>query len=116
MGNSGLGLNMVERVYDPIELINIAVAFAILLAGFLALFNVFKWWFQFILSAGDEWKVREAINWIRYALIWLVITFLSFVVVAWVWNIFWYNLLDYISLNKIMEIVNTVTSSSATKL
>lgn len=102
--------------YDFIQLVNIAVAYAIILAGVLSVIFIFWGGINFILSGGKEDKVKTAIHTIRYAIIGLVISILSFGVVAIVGRIFGYDLVNYISLDAILEIVNSFTSSAQPRI
>jgi len=95
--------------YDFVQLVNVTVAYAIILAGVLSVVFVFLGGIQFILSGGKEDKIKNAIHTIRYAIIGLIISILSFGLVAIVGRIFGYDLVSYISLDAILEIVNSFT-------
>ncbi len=77
-------LNLNDMVY-------LFAALAILGSGILAIVFIFFGGFSFILSGGDETKVKQAIHTIRYAIIGLVISLLSFVVVPLVGRLFGVN-------------------------
>jgi formate hydrogenlyase subunit 3/multisubunit Na+/H+ antiporter MnhD subunit len=102
---------LVQNIYDPLELLNLVVAFAIMGAGLLSLVYIFRGGLQFIFSGGDEGKIKKAVDSIRYAIIGLVITILSFGVVAWVGRIFGYDLISYIKPEIILKLVNSLTHS-----
>lgn len=94
--------------YSFIELANLFVAYAILIAGFLSL--VFMLWggISFILSGGKDEKVKSAIATIRYSLIGLIITILSITVINIVGAIFGFELVNYLSFSYILDTVNTI--------
>ena len=66
--NDGL-LNPNESGYNLIDIINLAVALGILVAGFLSIFYIFVGGISFILSGGDESKIKQAVHTIRFMLL-----------------------------------------------
>lgn len=96
--------------YSLVELANITVAYALLIAGFLAVVFIFYGGISFILSGGKEEKVKDAINTIRYAIIGLLIVIFSFTVVAIVGRIFGYDLISYIKVENIVNLVNSLAN------
>ncbi|MFH0834340.1 MAG: hypothetical protein V2A63_03045 [Patescibacteria group bacterium] len=90
-------LNLFDIVY-------LFAALAILGAGALSIVFIFFGGFSFILSGGDEGKVKQAIHTIRYAIIGLIIALLSLVFVPLIGKLFGvnFNFLDFETLsNKI---------------
>jgi uncharacterized membrane protein len=87
-------LNLTDIVY-------LFAALGILIAGGLSIVFIFFGGFSFILSGGDEGKVKEAIHTIRYAIIGLVIALLSIVIVPLVGKLFGlnFNFLDFATLS-----------------
>lgn len=77
-------LNLIDVIY-------LFAALAILGAGALSIVFIFFGGFSFILSGGDETKVKQAIHTIRYAIIGLVISLLSLVFVPLVGRLFGVN-------------------------
>ncbi|MEK7137641.1 MAG: hypothetical protein AAB853_05145 [Patescibacteria group bacterium] len=65
-----------------VEIFATFVALAIIFAFFLSLVFIIIGGIAFILSAGDEGKIKNAIHTVRYALIGLIITFLAFFIVS----------------------------------
>lgn len=96
--------------YDFVDLANKAVAYAILIAGFLSLVFMFVGGISFILSGGKEEKVKAAVSTIRYALIGLVVTIISITVINLVGSVFGFDLVNYISFSYIIDIVNNFFS------
>jgi len=84
------GLNIGDVIY-------LFAAIAILGAGALSIVFIFFGGFSFILSGGDESKVKQAIHTIRYAIIGLVIALLSLVFVPIIGKLFGvnFNFLDF---------------------
>lgn len=59
------------------------VALALVAASLLCLVFIIIGGINFILSAGNEEKIKKAVHTIRYAIIGLVVTFLAFFAVSW---------------------------------
>lgn len=97
--------------YSVYELANLAVAIAILAAGLLSILYIFIGGISFILSAGKEDKIKEAVHTIRYAIIGLIVTILAVTIITVLGNVFDFNLTSYLSWEKIMELVDKITSS-----
>ncbi len=89
---------------DLFDVIYLFAALAILGAGALSIVFIFFGGFSFILSGGDEGKVKQAIHTIRYAIIGLIIALLSLVFVPMLGRLFGvnFNFFDFATLsNKI---------------
>lgn len=94
--------------YNLVDIINMAVALAILAAGLLSVFYVFYGGISFILAAGREDKIKEAVHTIRYAIIGLVVTIFAVTFIAIVGKIFGFNLVSYITWDKIGEMIQNI--------
>ena len=99
-----------------IEIVQKFIVLAFILAGFLSAVFIFYGGISFILSGGNDEKIKKAVNTIRYAIIGLVITILSFTFVTIVGRFFNLDLLNYISWDfiktSIQELINSQSSSS----
>jgi len=100
----------ISPIYDPIELINLAVAVIIIGAGLASLAYTLIGGFQFITSGGEPDKSQKALNTIRYSLIGLAVTIMAFTLVTIVGKVFGFDLIGYIDFNVIFRIVNSWTS------
>jgi hypothetical protein len=92
---------MVTQQFNLVDLINLGVAIAIIMAGGLSVFYIFVGGISFILSGGQEDKIRQAIQTIRYAIIGLIVTILSVTIIKIVGFIFGFDLLSVISWDRI---------------
>ena len=101
--NEGL---MVTNQFNIVDLINLGVAIAIILAGGLSVFYIFVGGISFILSGGQEDKIREAIQTIRYAIIGLIVTILSVTIIKIVGFIFGFDLLSVVSWDRITVLMS----------
>lgn len=106
MGTTGLLTQSAS--YNIIDIINMGVALAILAAGLLSVFYIFYGGLSFILAAGREDKIKEAVHTIRYAIIGLVVTIFAVTFIAIVGNIFGFNLVSYITWDKITDMISRI--------
>lgn len=93
---------------DFVSLANLFVALTIVIAGGLSLIYIFIGGISFILSAGQEDKIKSAVHTIRYAVIGLVVTIFAIVAVQIVGQIFGFNLIPYLSWNGMREMIGEV--------
>jgi cytochrome bd-type quinol oxidase subunit 2 len=100
----------VAQQYDALEVINRAIAYAIIVAGFLSVVFIFFGGISFILSGGQEDKIKQAVSTIRYAIIGLIVTMLSVAIVAIVGRAMGLNVIQYINLGEIFELIANITS------
>ena len=104
----------VAKQYDALEVINRAIAYAIIIAGFLSVVFIFFGGISFILSGGAEDKIKQAVSTIRYAIIGLVVTMLSVAIVAIVGRAMGLNVIQYINLGEIFDLIGNITSGTDT--
>jgi cytochrome bd-type quinol oxidase subunit 2 len=104
----------VAQQYDALEVINRAIAYAIIIAGFLSVVFIFFGGISFILSGGAEDKIKQAVSTIRYAIIGLVVTMLSVAIVAIVGRAMGLNVIQYINLGEIFDLIGNITSGTDT--
>ncbi|OGJ42807.1 hypothetical protein A2974_02855 [Candidatus Peregrinibacteria bacterium RIFCSPLOWO2_01_FULL_48_20] len=100
----------VAQSYDALEVINRAIAYAIIVAGFLSVVFIFYGGISFILSGGAEDKIKQAVSTIRYAIIGLVVTMFSVVIVAFVGRAMGLDVIQYINLGEIFDLVANISS------
>lgn len=96
----------VAQKYDALEIINRVIAYGIIAAGFLSVIFIFFGGISFILSGGDEGKIKQAVGTIRYAIIGLVVTMLAVVIVVLVGNAMGLNVVQYINLGEVFDLVS----------
>lgn len=93
--------------YNVIEIINKGLAYGIIVAGGLSVVFIFIGGISFILSGGQEEKIKKAVGTIRYAIIGLVITVLAVVIVSAVGRVLGLDVIKYINFS---DIINTITN------
>lgn len=97
------------------ELIQMVIVYAFIAAAALSAIFIFVGGINFILSGGNDEKIKKAVNTIRYAIIGLIITILSFTFVTIIGRIFGLNFLDYISYDSIRASLDKIIQSSQTE-
>ena len=102
----------VAQSYEAVEIINRAIAYAIIIAGFLSVVFIFFGGISFILSGGQEEKIKQAVSTIRYAIIGLVVTLLAVVIVGFVGRALGLNVIEYINLGEIFDLISNITSEA----
>ncbi len=98
--------------YDVVEIINRGIAYAIIVAGFLSVAFIFFGGISFILSGGQEDKIKQAVSTIRYAIIGLIVTVLAVVIVATVGKAMGLDIIQYINFGEVMDIIKGINASS----
>lgn len=92
-----------------VDIVATFVALAIIAAFVLSLIFIIVGGISFILSAGSEEKIKNAIHTIRYAIIGFIVTFLATFIVSWI-----AKLLDIpfeISFSMILTIMREIADS-----
>src|SRR6056300_228105 len=92
-----------------IQILNNAIAFAMLAAGTLCIAFIFWGGISFILSGGDEDKIKSAVSTIRYSIFGLIITILSVIVVNAVGRVVGINTTEYIKFENIVQTIQNIT-------
>lgn len=98
--------------YSVFDLVQIFVVYAFIIAAGLAALFIFIGGINFILSGGDEEKIKKAVNTIRYSIVGLIVTILSFTFVTIVGRIFGLDFMSYLSYDKIRTSISQLIDSS----
>lgn len=114
MGSESTSFVDAASQYDIVELINKGLAYAIILAGLLSVVFIFMGGITFILSGGQEEKIKQAVGTIRYAIIGLIVTVLAVVLVGTVGRaLFGFDIIRYINFNEIIENVTSIGNQAS---
>ena len=97
---------MVTQEFNIVDLLNLGVAIAIILAATLSVFYIFFGGISFILSGGQEDKIKQAVHTIRYAIIGLIVTILSVTIIKILGLVFGFDLLSLITWDRISFLMN----------
>ncbi len=106
-------LDLAQQNNSVVEIMNRGLAYAIIIAGFLSVVFIFMGGISFILSGGAEDKIKSAVSTIRYAIIGLIITILSTVIVGTVGKAMGLDIIKYINLGEIINTIKSITSENA---
>lgn len=93
------------------ELINKGIAYAIIVAGFLSVVFIFIGGISFILSGGQEEKIKQAVSTIRYAIIGLIVTILAVIIVNAIGRVIGVNTTEYINFAEIVNLIKDISKS-----
>lgn len=94
-------MNIIDGNISFSEIANFGIALALVVSTFLSIVFIAKGGFSVITSGGDEEKLKAAMHTVRYAIVGLVIVFLSVLIIKIVGAIFGFNFLSYLTLDKI---------------
>jgi uncharacterized membrane protein len=110
MASAGTLISDTQNVSLP-ELINKGIAYAIIVAGFLSVVFIFIGGISFILSGGQEEKIKQAVSTIRYAIIGLIVTVLAVIIVNAIGRVIGISTTDYISFPQIVQLIQDISKS-----
>ncbi len=114
-GSSDVATPTVDNLnFTLMDLVQMAVVYAFIIAAGLSAIYIFIGGMSFILSGGNDEKVKQAINTIRYSIIGLVVTILSFTFVTIVGRMFGLNFMNYLSYGKVKNSINKLLSQGST--
>jgi len=88
------------------DIVQMFVVYAFIGAAALSAIFIFVGGISFILSGGNDEKIKQAINTIRYSIIGLIVTILSFTFVAIVGRIFGLDFMGFLSYDRIKNDIN----------
>lgn len=100
------------ETYNVIEILNRGIAYAIIIAGFLSVAFIFFGGISFILSGGQEDKIKQAVSTIRYAIIGLIVTVLAVAIVGTVGKALGLDIIKYINFGDIIDTITGITETS----
>lgn len=98
--------------YTTMDLVQMFVVYAFIIAAGLSAVFVFIGGLNFILSGGNDEKIKAAVNTIRYAIVGLIVTILSFTFVTIVGKIFGMDFMSYLSYDKIRTSITQLVDTS----
>jgi uncharacterized membrane protein len=94
---------------ELIDIVNKGIAYAIIIAGFLSVVFIFIGGISFILSGGQEDKIKQAVSTIRYAIIGLIVTILAIVIVNTVGRAIGLNTIEYLNFAEIIRLIEQIS-------
>lgn len=105
-------------VLDLGEFLLLAISIFVLFASVFSVLFILRGWVLLVLSWGKDEKIKPAINTIRYAFIWLVVTVATIFLFPIFWRLLWLDVKKYAEpkaiFSKIEEIGSKVFWTSTT--
>lgn len=98
----------IQTLFNPVDLINLAIAIALFVAAFLSVYNMFYGGIALILSGGSDDKIKEALGTIRYAIIGLVVTVLAVAFIYLLGNMTDVAVSQYINFDRMFELLKGI--------
>lgn len=92
-----------------IQILATIIAFALIVASILSLFYIIIGGITFILSAGNEEKIKKAVHTVRYSIIGLFVSFLAFFLVSWIAKLL--EIPFDLSFSTILDLMNELFNS-----
>lgn len=90
------------------EFILLAISIFVLLASIFSIIFVLWWGLLLVLSWWKDEKIKPAINTIRYAVIWIVVTVLTIFLFPILWRILWLDVDKYAQPKRIFEKISQI--------
>lgn len=90
------------------DFILLAISLFVLFAGVLSIVFILWWGLLLILSGGKDDKIKPAINTIRYAIIWVVITVLSIFLFPILGRLLGLDVEKYAKPDRIFETIESI--------
>ncbi len=90
------------------EFILLAISLFVLISWVLSIIFILRWGLLLILSGGKDEKIKPAINTIRYAIIWIVVTVLTIFLFPIFWNLLWIDVDKYAQPKRIFEKIEEI--------
>ena len=97
-----------EAQMDFWEFVLLAISLFVLAAGLLSIIFILWWGLLLILSGGKDDKIKPAINTIRFAVIWVVVTVLTIFLFPVFGRLLWLDVERYAKPQRIFEKIEEI--------
>ncbi len=104
------GIVPVIEGYRVSDLIRMGLAWSLIIAGTLSIVFIFVGGISFILSGGQEEKIKQAVSTIRYAIIGLIVTIIAMTAVTVIGRIFHIQFI-LISFTDVVDTIQSITAA-----
>ena len=112
IANAAIETNKVTPIFwpnmEPWDFILTIISLFVLIAGILSILFILWWGLLLILSWGKDDKIKPAINTIRYAIIWVIVTVVSIFVFPILWGLLGINVKQYANPTAIIDKVKSI--------
>lgn len=93
---------------EPWDFILTIISLFVLIAGILSILFILWWGLLLILSWWKDEKIKPAINTIRYAVVWIIVTVVSIFVFPILWWLLWIDVKQYANPTAIINKVQSI--------
>lgn len=90
------------------DFVLLSISLFVLAAWVFSLVFILRWWLLLVLSWGKDEKIKPAINTIRYAVIWIVITVLTIFIFPILWWLLWLDVEKYAEPSRIFDKIEEI--------
>lgn len=108
---------VLSNTSDPGDIILLVISIFVLVSWVLSILFILWWGLLMILSWGKEEKITPALNTIRYAILWVIITVITIFLFPILWKLLWLDVEKYAKperiFQKIEELWNNVFGRSS---
>lgn len=99
---------ILQNTTDPGDLVLLIISIFVLVSWILSILFILRWGLLMILSWGKEDKTTPALNTIRYAILWIIITVVTIFLFPILWRILWLDVEKYAKPQKIFEKIEEI--------
>ena len=92
-----------QNTTDPGDLVLLIISVFVLVSGVLSIMFILWWGLLMILSGWKEDKIKPALNTIRYAILWIIITVITIFLFPILWRLLWIDVEKYAKPQRIFE-------------
>jgi H+/Cl- antiporter ClcA len=92
-----------ENTMEFWDFILLFISLFVLASGLLSIIFILWWGLLLILSWGKDDKIKPAVNTIRYAVIWIIVTVFTIFIFPVLWRLLWLDVERYAKPEKIFE-------------
>ena len=90
------------------DFILLSISVFVLASWIFSILFILWWWLLLILSWWKDEKIKPAINTIRYAVIWIIITVLTIFLFPILWSLLWLDVEKYAQPKRIFEKIEDI--------
>ena len=93
---------------NPGEIILLIISIFVLVSWVLSIIFILRWWLLMILSWWKEEKITPALNTIRYAILWVIVTVATIFLFPILWWLLWLDVEQYAKPKRIFEKIEEI--------
>lgn len=106
--NAAQSTSILWSQMDFWDFILLSISIFVLASWVFSILFILRWWLLLILSWGKDEKIKPAINTIRYAVIWIIITVLTIFLFPILWRLLWLDVEKYAQPKRIFQKIEEI--------